>query len=218
MITILYCSSNREKPDFEKRIIENLLRVNGGIPIISVTQQPLDLGRNICVGDVGASGFNYFKQVLIGLREIKTKFTIMAEADCLYPSGYFDFIPERENICYRANDIYIVPDRRNYFFYKKEGSTFAQIVGTEFYKTTLETLFDGAPEWSTEEKNFPKERYRKSDVFKEFERWNPPAPLISFKTHMGMRYYTHSERTPIYELPYWGNSKKLCDYYYNGIK
>jgi hypothetical protein len=215
--TILYCSSNREKPDFERRVIESLLEVSGDLPIVSVTQKPTELGTNICVGDVGASGFNYFKQILVGLREIHTKFVISAEADCLYPKGYFDFIPEKEDVCYRATQVYVMPDARDYFFHKEEGSTLGQIVGRDFYTETLEKLFKDAPEWSKEEMNFPKERHRQSDIFTEIERWDPPAPIVTFKTHRGLRYYTHSERTPIYELPYWGNGKELRAFYFHGI-
>lgn len=216
--TILYCSSGREKPDFEKRIVDSLLKVSGELPIVSVTQKPMDIGHNICVGDVGASGFNFFRQILIGLKEIKTKFVISAEADCLYPESYFDFIPPRDDVCYRANQVYIMPDGRDYFFYKEGGSTLGQIVGCNYYLSTLEKLFEGTPEWSVEEKNFPKERHHKSDIFRDIERWDPLAPIISFKTHRGMRYYTHSDRTPIYELPYWGNGTKLRNYYFHGIK
>ena len=96
--TILYYSSGRENPDFEQRIIDSLLEVSGDLPIVSVTQQPLNLGKNICVGDVGASGFNLFRQILIGLKEVVTKYVISAEADSLYPKGYFDYIPERDDV------------------------------------------------------------------------------------------------------------------------
>jgi hypothetical protein len=218
MTTILYCSSNREKPDFESRIIDKLLEVSGDIPIVSVTQKPTNLGRNICVGDVGASGFNYFKQILIGLREIKTEFVIMAEADCIYPKGYFNIIPIKENVCYRATKVYVMPDARDYFFHKKEGSTLGQIVGRDFYLETMEKLFHGAPEWSIDEKNFPKERHNQEDIFSYIERWEPPAPIVTFKTHRGLRYYTHSDRTPILELPYWGSGKSLRAYYFHGVK
>ena len=49
--TIIYCSSNKELPEFEAKIVANLLKNCGDLPIISVTQKPMDLGRNICVGD-----------------------------------------------------------------------------------------------------------------------------------------------------------------------
>lgn len=216
--TILYCSSNREKSDFEKRIVDSLLQVSGDHPIVSVTQKPMELGKNICVGDVGASGFNYFRQILVGLAEIKTKFVISAEADCLYPKGYFDYIPPEEGVCYRATNVYVMPDARDFFFLKREGSTLGQIVGRDYYFDTLSRLFQNAPEWSVVENNFPKERHGQEDIFLSIERWDPPAPIVTFKTHRGLRYYTHSDRTPIPEIPYWGDGKKLRAYFFHGIK
>ncbi|MCK9371410.1 hypothetical protein M0R04_15960, partial [Candidatus Dojkabacteria bacterium] len=97
--TILYYSSQREKPEFEFKIIDNLLKVCGDLPIISITHFPMDLGHNICVGDVGCSGFNMFRQVLLGCEAANTTFIISAEADCLYPPDYFTFRPERTDVC-----------------------------------------------------------------------------------------------------------------------
>src|ERR1700687_5200912 len=98
-VTIIYYSSNHEKPEFEQRIKDNILRVSSGLPIISVTQKPIDFGKNIVVGDVGTSGLNMFRQVQIACRAAKTKFVISAEADCLYPPDYFIFIPKKDNVC-----------------------------------------------------------------------------------------------------------------------
>src|ERR1035437_9722096 len=131
--TIIYCSSNQQNWTFEKRIIKQLLKNSGGLPIVSVTQKPVNLGTNICVGDVGVSGFNFFRQVLTGLKEAKTKFVISAEADCLYPPDYFKFTPAKSNIFYRNTNCYLVGNNRNYFYRKPGGSTFAQIVGRKHY-------------------------------------------------------------------------------------
>lgn len=209
--TIIYYTSNRETPEFEKRIIDSLLRVCGDLPIISVSHKPLDLGKNICVGDVGASGFNMFRQVLIGCKEAKTRFVISAEADCLYPPDYFGFVPERDDICYRNSNTYLLGLRRDYFYKKFEGGTWSQIIGREFYINRLEYLFEDAPEWSPDEKNFPKERKKGNDIFSDnqIERFETINPCISIKSGKGMRHYSHSERVPIYELPYWGDSKEF---------
>lgn len=210
LVSIIYYSSNKELPEFEKKIQENLLKVCGNLPIISVTQKPIKLGKNICVGDVGASGFNCFRQIQIACEEAKTKFVISAEADCLYPPDYFgQFIPPKEYTCYRNSNLYVMGDHRDYFFYKKEGATHAQIVGREFYLKRLKELFKNAPLWSMEEKNFPKERWKKEDIFDKIEYFRTENPVIQIKTHRGLRYYTHSDRTPIYDLPYWGNGKLL---------
>lgn len=212
---IIYYSSNMEDPRFEQRVIDRLLENCGGLPIVSVTHKPTNLGKNIVVGDVGVSGFNMFRQVQIALKEIKTKFVISAEADCLYPPDSFTFIPPREDLCYRNSNLYVMGDHRDYWYYKPTGATHAQVIGREFYLDTLNKLFEGAPEWSVEEKNFPKERFKRSDFVwpHEVEFYRTENPVFQIKTHKGMRYFTHSERTPIYELPYWGNGKSVRQYY-----
>lgn len=216
--TIIYYTSNREDPGFEKRVRENILKTSGGLPIISVSQKPIDFGKNICVGDVGTSGFNMFRQVQIACRSAKTPFVISAEADCLYPPDYFKFIPPKDDIAYRNSNLYVMPDRRSFFFYKREGATHSQIIGRKFYLKILRQLFKKAPLWSTEEKNFPKERWRKDDVFDKIVYWKSKNPVFQIKTHMGMRYYTHSDRTPILSLPYWGSGKNVRDFYLHGKK
>lgn len=213
--TILYYTSNREKPDFEQRVRENILKVSD-LPIVSVSQYPIDFGKNICVGDVGTSGFNMFRQVLIGCKACDTKYIISAEADCLYPPDYFTYRPPRDDRAYRDSNLYVMPDARDFFFYKEEGATHAQVVNREFYIKTLEELFKDAPEWSIEEKNFPRERHRMVDVFRGNEYFRTENPVVQIKTHKGMRYYTHSDRTPIKDIPYWGNGTKFRNKYLHG--
>ena len=209
---IIYCSSNREDPGLETKVKANILKVCGGLPIISVTQKPIDFGMNICVGDkVGVSGFNYFRQFLIGMEAADADYVISAEADCLYPPDYFQFVPPRMGVCYRNNNLYVMPDRRAFFFHKREGATHSQVVGREFYLDRLNELFQCAPLWSTEEMNFPKERHRKEDVVRrqDIQYWTTADPVFQIKTHRGLRYYTHSERIPIPGLPYWGDGKEI---------
>ncbi len=218
-ITIIYYSSNKEKPEFEEKIRKNILEVSGGIPIISVTQKPIDFGKNIVVGDVGTSGFNMFRQVQIACREANTRFVLSAEADCLYPPDYFTFIPEKDDICYRNKNLYVMPQHRPYFWKKEEGATHAQIVGREFYLKTLDKLFAGAPDWSTEERNFPKERSRKKqeDVFwyDQIEFYESTNAVVQIKTSQSMRHYTHSDRISRNELPYWGKGSEFRKKYYD---
>jgi len=215
---IIYYTSNKEDPKFENRIIETLLKNSGGLPIISVSQKPIKLGRNICVGDIGASGFNMFRQVQIALQHTDADYVISAEADCCYPPDYFQFNPTMENIAFRNNNLYVMGDHRAYWYHKKEGATHAQIVGRKFYLDTLNKLFKGAPQWSLKEFNFPKERHRKEDVFDNVKFWHGKNPVFQIKTHRSMRYYTNSDRKPTYDLPYWGNGKDVRTHYMSGVK
>lgn len=218
-ITIIYYSSNHEKPEFEERIRKNILEVCGKLPIISVTQKPIDFGKNIVVGDVGVSGFNMFRQVQIACREAKTKFVLSAEADCLYPPDYFTFVPKKDNVCYRNSNLYVMPQHRCYFFKKSEGATHAQIVGREFYLETLDKLFADSPDWSVEERNFPKERSRQKqeDVFwrDQIEFYETVNPVIQIKTSQSMRHFTNSDRIVRTELPYWGSGVDFRKKYYD---
>ena len=207
---ICYYTSNRENPEFEKKIQDNILSITD-LPIISVSQKPIDFGKNICVGDVGVSGFNCFRQIQIALKNTDADFVISAEADCLYPPDYFKKDTFAINKCFRMNNLYVMGDHRSYYWRKLEGATHAQVIYRKFYLDRLNKLFEGAPKWSTEEFNFPKERHKQADVFDESEirRYFLPYPVVQIKTHNGMRYHTHSERINIYDIPYWGNGKKL---------
>lgn len=220
--TIIYVSSNKESPDFEKATRDDLLMKSltnidyqdgsaVGLPIVSVTQKPVGLGDNICVGDVGASGFNFCRQVLIACEKATTTFVISAESDCLYSPDYFLFRPERTDIPYRNTNIYVGKYKNDYFC-KKSMSTFSQVVGREFYISRLKSLLDGQPMWSMEFKNFPKEIGK--SLFEEFEYFETKDPCISFKTGKGMRKHSNSDEVPVYDLPYWGNVKLLKEKFF----
>jgi len=217
--TILYYTSNREGSRFEMRVKDNIREHSQGLPIVSVSQYPIDFGENICVGDHGASGFNMFRQVQIGLEEIDTKFVISAEADCLYPPDYFEYRPPEDDKCYRNTNTWVMPQWRAFFWRKPEAATHAQIIGRDFYLARLNKLFEGAPDWSVEEKNFPKERGLGEDVFEDdqIKYWEGENPVVQIKTTRSMRHYTRSEREDTHELPYWGRGKAFRKKFYGDI-
>jgi len=218
LVTCIYCTSNREAPEFEQRIKDNILKNCGGLPIVSVSQKPIDFGKNICVGDdVGVSGFNFFRQSLIACENAKTKFVLSIEADTLYPPDYFEFVPPRDDVCYRNSNLYVMAHKRPIFWKKEEGATHAQIVGREFYIETLSKLFEGAPMWSASENNFPKERHKREDVFDpdEIEYYKTKNPICQIKTSSSMRHYTNSDRNNRYNIPYWGNAVEFRSRYYD---
>lgn len=213
--TIIYVSANRENEEFERKTRESLLKNCGDLPIVAVTQKPVDLGKNcknIVVGDVGASGFNFCRQVLMACEEANTDFVISAESDCLYPPDYFEFTPDRLDVPFRNTNIYVQKYKQD-FVNKKKSSTFAQIIGREFYIKRLRSLFEGQPQWSTELKNFPKEIGK--PLFENFEYFETKNPCVSFKSGNGMRKHSATGDTEVYELPLWGSIKALRDYYEN---
>lgn len=206
--TIVYYTSNHEDPEFEKKIQANILKQKGDIPLISVSQKPMDFGQNICVGDVGLNGPNGFRQTLIGVKAAKTPYIIFAESDFLYPPDYFTFIPPDENDCYRHDNVWIVfKDPKFGSYHKKRVSEGAQICGRELLIEKYENFFEGLPEWCDERRPPRKPEPLSGHKWK----WFSGDPCISFKTGNGLRSTTNTVKEIPHEriLPYWGHIKDI---------
>ena len=58
---------------------EHLKRTAGTRPIVSVSHEPIDLGKNIAIGKQKRSWLLLYKQLLRGVEEADTEFVAMAE-------------------------------------------------------------------------------------------------------------------------------------------
>jgi hypothetical protein len=93
--TGIYYTSNyldTHNPYFLDNTRKQLLKVIGDIPIIIVSQKPTIFGTNstnICLGDIGRSHLNLYRQILKGCKVAKTDWVIMLEDDCLYSDSHF---------------------------------------------------------------------------------------------------------------------------------
>ncbi len=215
--TILYYTSNREDPNFERKIQDNILNSCGDIPIVSVSQKPIDFGKNICVGDVGHSYLNEFRQILIGAKEAKTEYLIFTEADFLYPPEYFKFEPTGGNI-YRYDNVWIIFKHRPTVYFKKQYSIGAQICKREFIIKELEKYLEGQPEWADGKFSIRNvDKSRKIDYNDApFEYFSGENACISFKTGDSMSKRTivmNNRGSRASVLPYWGNCVDLCKKY-----
>jgi hypothetical protein len=209
LYTIIYYTSNREKENFERKIQDNIIKNCGDIPIISVSQKPIDFGRNICVGNVGFSDHNGMRQMLIGAREAKTTYIISCESDFLYPPDYFKFIPSDKNECYRYDNVWIAYkwESRGGFRFKRY-SEGAQVCGRKLLIEKYEKRLDGLPEWI----DGKPDDARKAPFQKYKWKWfGSDIPCISFKTGDGVRNLTWvTDTVPSQDnLPYWGNIDEL---------
>lgn len=99
-LTIIYYTANAFKNKLSAGVKENLLKVAGNYPIVSVSQKPMNFGKNICVGEIGVSPENLYKQILIGARAAETEYVALAEDDCLYSDEHFKKIrPNKAVAC-----------------------------------------------------------------------------------------------------------------------
>ena len=202
-LTVIYYTSNREKEDFEGKIRKNLLKTIGNIPLISVSQKPIDFGENICVGDVGTSDHNIYRQMQVGALKAKTKFICTAESDCLYPpTGYFDFNPPDETAAYHYTNVWILY-KGSHVFKKKAFSLCALFSNREYLLSRLERVLGKYPQWSL---------HKPRPLFHRYQGWTPftnDLPVINIKTREGMRWFTGTEEAETKELIHWGGAKKL---------
>jgi hypothetical protein len=207
--TIISYSACTEAPEFEARIRDDLRRKADalGIPIISVTRKPVDLGTNICVGEQPVCYMNEWRQLLIGLKAAKTRFCQTAEADCLYPESYFEFVPPVANMIYFYDNIYIVWKYHNGFWQKTGHCEGAEICGREYWIGRLEPILaEYGDEWvgiGREAEN------RLVRTFFPTEGLFTGDPVISFKTRDGVSSRTTFVNKKVYELPYWGRIEKV---------
>jgi hypothetical protein len=206
--TIIYVTSNRENENFEKEIRANILGNCGGLPIISVSQKPINFGKNICVGDVGHSYLNEFRQILIGAKEAKTEYLVFCEADFLYPPEYFQFDPPGGDL-YRYNNVWLMYRHRGAIYYQKRFSNGAQIAKREFIINELEQYLDGFPQWANGRFKINKEDYNGAI----FQLFGGELACVSFKTGNGMTQSATSRYRKRTYLPYWGNAQDLFDKY-----
>ena len=90
---IVYVSSNRENPEFESRIIADMLEKRGNLRIYSVSQKPIFWGvgnvENVVIRDVGVSGFNFCRQLRMAVDMAKADYVISFYAHFLYSPYYF---------------------------------------------------------------------------------------------------------------------------------
>jgi len=209
MNTIVFYSSNREKPDLQDKIAKNLIKASHGLPIISVTHKPMKLGINICVGEMEACNHNLFRQIQIGAKLATTSFIAHAEADCLYPPDYFQYMPKNINESYKCTNNYVLNEwgKGEYSgFYPKEFGTFSQITGREHLIREIDWVLRDRPFWDKKRTN-----ERPIEIFRR-RRWklfDIDRPVVSVKTEQGMSKHTKIIEPPVDEIPYWGKADDL---------
>lgn len=215
-LTVIYYTSNREKPAFEAKIRLALLNVIGSTPLISVSQQPMDFGTNICVGDVGQSGANAIRQFQIGAMAAHTRYVCSAESDFLYAPERFVFCPEREDVFYGLTNWYVLffSQSRGARFVKKFNRPLGPITcGRDLLIRSVDLHLErfGSP-WSTD--TTPRDLPNFYALAPRLRRLTTVIPSVSFKTDENMHAATaNAHRHPLYDIPYWGSAQGLVDTY-----
>ena len=216
-VTVIYYTSNQERPNFERRIKRALLKSKGDLPLISVSQKPMALGRNVCVGRMEVCGQSALKQLYLGVSLAETEFVCTAESDCLYPPAYFEFQPTNPGIFYVIKPLWVLfaqnigrrQWRRCGTFGRKTdyGELSAMHVGRDTLLRRIEFVLDN---WGRRKPHLCV--LQPAEVEKQIV--DMPQGVITFKTDQNMHRFTmtiSASQTP--ELPYWGSGSELVERY-----
>jgi len=91
MRAIIYLTDNSLDAEIADLCRRVLLDAAGDIPIVSVSQKPVDLGRNVCVGEIGRCWLSLYRQLLAGCEATDAEWVAVAEHDCLYTSEHLNY-------------------------------------------------------------------------------------------------------------------------------
>lgn len=147
--TILYLTDNSLDGELAEKCRKLLLKVSCGLPIVSVSQEPLDFGINICVGKIGRSGISMDTQILEGLKIITTKWVSVAEHDCVYSEEHFQFIPPDDKFFWYNDSVWLAqlvhdrcPEYNGMYSYIKHRRVMSQLVCDRnlFMQATIDRL------------------------------------------------------------------------------
>lgn len=202
-LTVVYYTSNREHPDFERRILEEIQASAAGLPLITVSQKPMDVGRNICVGEIGQSQENIVLQASVGAYAATTRYVVMTESDCLYPKEIFHFTPSDDHTIYYPRVGYVIWEKRKRFWLKN----YRELVGVSSRENFLRVL-------AVASERKPKYLSRLIRHNTRQEAFETEAPLVSIKTSQGMHWRSPHGSEWADEIPYWGKASDVWAKYF----
>jgi hypothetical protein len=116
---ILYYTDNRLRPAVASVCQKRLRLAAGELPIICVAQAPVDFGdERIVTGPLPRDHGSLFRQLALAAQRatlLGAQIVFCAEHDVLYPEGYFDFTPAREDTFYYFGHKFYL-DRDGFYF------------------------------------------------------------------------------------------------------
>jgi len=115
-----------------------------------VSQKPIDFGENICVGQIGQSAYNCYKQIFIAAQHAKTKYVACVEDDAIYNMEHFNHRPSSNRVFSYNNNLWLV-ERTMYWHRVGDGRLGSGmcccIVATDMMLAVLGKRFE---KWPTE--------------------------------------------------------------------
>ena len=222
-LTVIYYTANAVPEKFGVFVRATLQEAIKQIPLISVSQKPLIFGHNICIGNIGRSHINIYKQALIGAKAATTKYIALAEDDILYSSDHFTYRPQPDTFAYDMSvwsiytwvspPIFSYKGRRNLSQLVCERQLFIDAMEERFKKYPDESKINIAiwAEPGKYEKNLAVTE-RKSELYYSH------VPSVAFSHETALSFLNLGKRKKLGELrvtalPQWGSAEEVIRCY-----
>jgi hypothetical protein len=109
MRTIVYLTDNSLDAEIADLCRRKLVEAAGDLPIVSVSQQPIELGYNVCVGEIGRCWLSLYKQLLAGCdAAVGSEWVVVAEHDCLYTREHLNYTPADHSVFWYNDNRWLV--------------------------------------------------------------------------------------------------------------
>lgn len=160
-LTVLHYTANLIDARFAAETLWRARKAAGRtVTMVCVSQQPgmekwahHPADQFVCVGPIGASIYNVYRQVLAGAKLARTPFVACVEDDSLYTPDHFTHRPAADTFAYNANRWVITRrlsadgKRREAFYYWRHRTQMAMCIAPrDLLVATLEERFAAYPE------------------------------------------------------------------------
>ena len=203
-LSIIFYTANVISNRILDPVVRSLKRHN--FPIISVSQEPMELGTNIVVPKE-RSLQNVYRQVLTGAKKATTKYVALCEDDCLYLPEHFTYRPKDAPFAYNLNRWQLHLDGDEHVFsYRKRPVLSQCIADREILIKNLEerlALPNIPDEYCGEMGCFEKQLGMTEYKYETFEAERPNLVVCHKKNIMG-RKFVGKDAEPKTELAPWG--------------
>lgn len=126
---IVYYTDSQLDERLARAVRKQIAKVVGPIPIVSVSQKPLDFGENVCVGEKPRAYKSMYEQLLAGLEAVpEGSIVYPCEHDVFYHPSHFAFLPERKDIAYFNRARYYYAHGTNSFLKARGRKALSQCV------------------------------------------------------------------------------------------
>ena len=219
---LVYYTNNQCEERVLKVVRRQLERVSNGRPIVSVSQYPIDFGKNFVL-PLESSALTMFKQILKGVEESDADILFFVEHDVLYHPSHFDFVPPKKDVFYYNRNTWKVDVKSGQalFYYTQQVSglcAYRELL-LEHYKTRVERVekegFSRRMGFEPGNHNFP----RGVDNY-GYDVWMSEHPNVDLRHEHNLTANRWNKkqfrRQPVGwekadEVPFWGKTKGRVD-------